>query len=269
MTSLDLSKARAAAEETARAAGALLRELFNRPRTVSIKGTPIDIVTEADTASEALCREQLQARFPAAFLGEEGGGAEPSPDTLLWVVDPLDGTVNYAHHFPFYVVSIALCVGRVPVVGVVYDPSRDELFSCAQGQGAHCNGVPIRVTDENNLERSLVATGFPYDRHVSADNNLDLHGAFTKTTQGVRRAGAAALDLAYVAAGRLDGYWENKLKPWDLAAGFLLVQEAGGRVTNYQGGPTDPFVGESIAAGPALHAEMLRVIRSVIDARTF
>lgn len=264
-----LQTAREAAEATARLAGALLREIVDRPRTVSIKGTPIDIVTEADLASEALCREELIKRFPAGFLGEESGGAAPSGDDLLWVVDPLDGTVNYAHRFPFYVVSIALCVGRRPVVGAVYDPARDELFSCALGLGAHRNGQPIRVTEESSLERSLLATGFPYDRHLSQDDNLDLHGAFTKTTQGIRRAGAAALDLAYVAAGRLDGYWESKLKPWDLAAGFLLVEEAGGRVTNYQNQPTDPFVGEAIAAGAALHAKMQAVIAGVIARRAW
>jgi myo-inositol-1(or 4)-monophosphatase len=161
------------------------------------------------------------------------------------------------------VVSIALCIGREPVVGVIYDPMRDELFSAIKHRGAFLNQRPISVSSIDSLERSLLATGFPYDRQTSEDDNLAHHKAFTKVTQGIRRAGAAALDLCYVAAGRLDGYWEKKLKPWDLAAGMLIVREAGGLVTDYKNQPNDPFTLEAIASNGRLHPEMVRVIASV------
>jgi myo-inositol-1(or 4)-monophosphatase len=263
----DLDRALAAAAETAREAGALLKSKLEAPRKISAKTTEIDIVTEADLESEALCREALTGRYPAGFLGEESGGEAPSGDDLLWVVDPLDGTVNYAHRFPFFVVSIALCQGKRPLVGAIFDPMRDELFTAAAGRGAALNGRALKVSTLGALPASLLATGFPYDRHLSPDNNLDLHAAFTLRAQGIRRAGAAALDLAYVAAGRFDGYWEKKLKAWDLAAGFLLVEEAGGRVTDYGGRPTDPFVGEAVASNGALHPELLAVISETLSRR--
>ena len=256
-------KALQAAIQTARAAGAILRERFEEPRQITVKGTAIDIVTEVDLASEEVCRSMLSRLYPASFLGEEGGGAAPQDDEPLWVVDPLDGTVNYAHQFPFFVVSIALCIGREPVVGVIYDPMRDELFSAVKHRGAFLNQRPISVSSIDSLERALLATGFPYDRQTSDDDNLAHHRAFTKLTQGIRRAGAAALDLCYVAAGRLDGYWEKKLKPWDLAAGMLIVREAGGVVTDYQNQANDPFTLEAIASNKLLHPEMARVIASI------
>jgi myo-inositol-1(or 4)-monophosphatase len=258
---MQLEKALIAARETALLAGTLLRERLASHRTLSTKDTAIDIVTEVDLESEALCQRELLQRFPANFLGEESGGAAPETDALLWVVDPLDGTVNYAHRFPFFCVSIALCQGRTPLVGAIYEPMRNELVSAARGLGAFCNDERLRVTREDTLERALLATGFPYDRHTSADNNLDLHARFTKLCQGIRRAGAAALDLCYVAAGRFDGYWEKKLKPWDLAAGELIVEEAGGIVTDLSGKPTDPFSLECLASNGPLHPAMLAVIR--------
>ncbi len=256
-------EALSAALETARAAGAILRENYEKPRQITVKGTAIDIVTEVDLASEEVCKNTLARLYPASFLGEEGGGAAPKENEPLWVVDPLDGTVNYAHKFPFFVVSIALCIGREPVVGVVYDPMRDEIFSCIKGQGAFLNQRPMSVSSVDSLEKSLLATGFPYDRQTSDDDNLAHHKAFTKLTQGIRRAGAAALDLCYVAAGRLDGYWEKKLKPWDLAAGMLLVREAGGVVTDYKNQPNDPFTLEAVASNGILHNDMAKVIASV------
>lgn len=261
MSPVNLDAALDAAKETARAAGALLRERFTKPHTVSSKSTRIDLVTEADLASESLIRESLSRLFPAPILGEEAGGARPEEDTPLWVVDPLDGTVNYAHRFPVFAVSIALCAGKQPVAGVIYDPLREELFSAAKGKGAFLNEAPIKVTNVQNLREALLATGFPYDRHTSEDDNTALHRAFLKVAQGIRRAGSAALDLAYIAAGRLDGYWEKKLSPWDLAAGELLVTEAGGTITDLSGAHTDPFSGEVVASGGPLHPEMLRIIR--------
>jgi myo-inositol-1(or 4)-monophosphatase len=256
-------KALMAAQKAARAAGAILRERFDSPRQITAKETAIDIVTEVDLASEEVCRKILGESYPADFLGEEGGGSAPQDETPLWVVDPLDGTVNYAHQFPFFVVSIALCIGREPVVGVVYDPMRDEMFQAVKNRGAFLNERPIAVSSIDTLQASLLATGFPYDRQISDDDNLAHHRAFTKLTQGIRRAGAAALDLCYVAAGRLDGYWEKKLKPWDLAAGILLVREAGGVVTDYKNQPSDPFTLEAVASNQLLHASMIEVIGSV------
>ena len=260
--------ARELAIAVAKEAGAVLRERLTQPRDVQFKGT-VDLVTDADRAAEALIANAIREAFPDhRLIGEEGArGAEGSDLPLEaadevpfgWLVDPLDGTTNFSHRYPHFAVSIGLeREGRL-VLGVIYDPMRDELFVAERGGGATLNGVPLRVTTEDQLIRTLLATGFPYDLERRAESNA-LWDAFNGSVQGVRRDGSAALNLAYVAAGRLDGFWERPLQPWDMAAGSLLVEEAGGRVTGFAGGPFSPYEREIVASNRALHAVMLAVI---------
>ncbi|WCM39007.1 inositol monophosphatase family protein [Thermus antranikianii] len=203
--------------------------------THGTKSGPTDLVTQADRESEEAIKELLLSRFPeAGFLGEEGGSE--GDKALRFIVDPLDGTVNYAHGFPFYGVSLALEVEGKIQVGVVLDTSRDEAFYAVRGEGAFLNGRPIRVTERKELLGSLLATGFPYDVAKDPENLTYFHRALSRGLL-VRRPGAAALDLVYVAAGRLEGFWEVKLNPWDVAAGWLIVEEAGGKVTDLEGRP--------------------------------
>ncbi len=248
-------------EEIAREAGDLLRERFGQPHQVAFKGA-VDPVTEADRASEAWIVHRLREAFPDHhILAEEEGGASWKSAGPLWIIDPLDGTNNFAHNFPHIAISIALVMEGRSTVGIIYDPLRDECFSAWRGGGTHLNGVEVHVSRVHKLREAFLATGFPYDRRTAPDNNTRRLDHFLRRSQGVRRAGAATLDLAYVACGRFDGYWEPRLKPWDVAAGILLVEEAGGRVSDYTGSP-NPLSGESIVATNSLiHAAMLRVIR--------
>ncbi len=248
----------------AKSAGAELRQRFDQQRTVTLKGD-LDPVTDADYAAEKLIRDGIMAAYPShTILGEEGGLYEQNA-SIRWIIDPLDGTVNYAHGFPVYTVSIGVADTHGVQVGVVYDPSREELFTVQPGAGgstgtdktSRLNGEPIRVSDAADLQRSLLATGFSYDRHLKADNNHREYAALNLVTQGVRRAGSAALDLAYVACGRLDGYWEQGLEPWDVAAGALLVAGAGGRLSTYGGDPHDGFGHQIVASNGHLHDIML------------
>ncbi len=234
------------AVETAEAAGALLKDGVREQKSINRKSSAIDLVTEYDQAAEALILERLQAHFPAHnFMAEESGSDSSSENgrnsSYIWHIDPLDGTNNFAHGFPVFCVSIALYEEERPLIGVIFDPMREECFSAVTGQGAYLttpiNTYKLQVSATDNLLSSLLATGFPYDRHNSALDNVAQLAAFLKKVQGVRRPGAAALDLAYVAAGRLDGYWEYKLNTWDVAAGMLLVEEAGGIVTGVDGRP--------------------------------
>jgi myo-inositol-1(or 4)-monophosphatase len=228
---------------------------------VTYKGE-VDLVTEADRASEALLVERLGALLPGAgILAEEGSGHDPGA-ALRWVVDPLDGTTNFAHGYPFYSVSVALEDPDGVALGVVHDPVRGETFAARRGGGAHAGERRLQVTGRG-LDQALLITGFPYDVRESSRDNLAAFSAFAKRARGLRRGGSAALDLAYLAAGRLDGFWEEKLAPWDLAAGTLLVTEAGGVVTGYAGEPLDLEAGHVVAAGPGLHAEMVEVLRAV------
>jgi myo-inositol-1(or 4)-monophosphatase len=248
----------------AREAGDVVRDAFPRGALdhVSFKGA-VNPVTETDTAAEALIVGRLRAAFPGhRILAEEGGGDEwRAPGPPVWVIDPLDGTNNFAHGFPHVGVSLALLVGGQPVVGVTHDPLRDEAFTATAGGGAHLNDRPIHVSGVERLEGAFLATGFPYDRRIAPDNNAERLDHFLRRSQGVRRAGAAVLDLAYVACGRFDGFWEIRLKPWDVAAGVLLVREAGGRVTDFENG-LDCLPGEFIVASNGrIHDEMLRVIQ--------
>jgi myo-inositol-1(or 4)-monophosphatase len=244
-------------------AGEVVREAF--PRTalahIDFKGT-VNPVTETDTIVEELIVSRLRAAFPDhRFLAEEGGGDDwRAPGPPIWLIDPLDGTNNFAHGFPHVAVSLGLLAKGQVVVGAAYDPLRDETFAAIAGSGATLNGEPIHVSGARRLADAFLATGFPYDRRTAPDNNTERLDHFLRRSQGVRRAGAAVLDLAYVACGRFDGYWEARLKPWDVAAGSLLVQEAGGRVTDGKGGPGYLRGDLVVASNGSIHDEMLRVI---------
>jgi len=221
-------------EAAVREAGRYLRQNLGRRVEASYKGA-VDLVTPFDLGAQEILVGRLAAAFPAhGFLAEEGLTRAGSSD-CRWIIDPLDGTTNFAHAFPIFSVSAALeCAGRL-AVGFVYDPMRDEMFRAEAGRGAFLNGAAIHVSAVSDLGRSLLATGFPYDVRLSPDNNLDHWGRFIVRAQAIRRCGSAALDLSYVSCGRFDGFWELKLKPWDVAAGALMVTEAGGRVTDFEG----------------------------------
>ncbi|HMO59112.1 MAG TPA: inositol monophosphatase family protein [Roseiflexaceae bacterium] len=245
--------------QIARRAGALLLEGLERPPEVELKSA-FEVVTAIDRASEALIVSAIQEAFPKhGILGEEGSDIKPDAE-YRWVIDPLDGTNNYAHGFPFFCVSIALVHHDSPILGVVFDPIRDELFVAEAGKGASCNERPIHVSPTPHLAAALVSTGFPYDFGTRHDNNALQFSRIQARTQGVRRPGSAALDLSYVACGRLDAHWELRLSPWDSAAGALLVREAGGLVTTWTGAAWTPWSDRMIAANPAIHAELVALL---------
>ncbi|MDW8214288.1 MAG: inositol monophosphatase family protein [Roseiflexaceae bacterium] len=245
--------------ETARRAGALLLEGLARRRTMELKSA-YEVVTEVDRASEDLIVNAIHDAFPDhAILAEEGSGIDRT-SPFLWLIDPLDGTNNYAHGFPFFSVSIALMESNDLILGVVFDPLRDELFYAERGAGSWCNGRRLRVSDTQALAASLVSTGFPYDFATTTDNNAQQFVRIQARTQGVRRAGSAALDLAYVAMGRLDAHWELRLKPWDTAAGALLVLEAGGRLSDWRGAPWDPWNDRLVASNGRIHDELIAAL---------
>ena len=241
--------------------GFIRRPGFERAHQVDYKGE-IDLVTEMDHRSEAFLLGEIKEHFPAHLIVAEESGTLSGDDCCKWYVDPLDGTVNYAHGIPIFSVSIAFAEHGDLSLGVVYDPIQDECFSAQRGSGARLNGQPLRVSTAESLDRSLLVTGFPYDIRTNPENNLDHYARFSLRTQGVRRLGSAALDLCYVAAGRFDGFWEFRLSPWDLAAGGLIAREAGALVTDMQGGPnflSAPY--SLIAANPSIHTQILKVIR--------
>ncbi|MDH3943921.1 MAG: inositol monophosphatase, partial [Anaerolineae bacterium] len=221
-------------EALARGAGEILREGFGQAQKVTHKGV-IDLVTEYDERSEQYLMEKIANDFQGhKVMAEESGGREGDGE-CLWIVDPLDGTVNYAHGLPIFSVSLAFAVKGQVVMGVVYDPMRDECFTAEKGKGAWMNGDQLQVGGRERLGESLLVTGFPYDARENADNNLDHFAHMALRSMGVRRLGSAALDLCYIAAGRFDGYWEIRLEAWDIAGGGLIVREAGGTATNLQG----------------------------------
>ena len=252
-----------AATVAARAAGRLLNSKAPQRKRITYKGK-INLVTHVDSLSEQTIIKYLSKRFPDhSFLAEEGGatrGTTRSGSEYQWVVDPLDGTTNYVHGYRVYSVSIALRHLDSTVLGVVYDPNLDELFGAIKGHGAFLNGRPIGVSTTASLSRSLLATGFPYDVRESSNNNLDHFSNFAVRAQAVRRAGSAALDLCHVACGRLDGFWELKLQPWDTAAGELIVKEAGGKVTDFSGSAFDIFQKEIAASNGRIHKQMLKTL---------
>jgi myo-inositol-1(or 4)-monophosphatase len=225
----------------------------------------IDLVTEVDFECERMFRDVIAERFPDHdVLAEElsADGSEPTGSSHRWVFDPLDGTTNYAHGLPIYCASLALEVHGRATVGAIFDPTRHELFTAELGQGAFLNGTPLHVSVTTHLLDALLVTGFPYDVHAHTSELVQLFGAFLGCARAVRRLGSAALDLCYVAAGRFDGFWERHLKPWDVAAGALIVSEAGGRVTGMDGSPFDPAAAHIIASNGHVHDAMLEVIRS-------
>ena len=234
----------------------------------------VDPVTETDRASERLIVDGLQAAFPDfRILAEERDGKNwrswSEAGAPLWLIDPLDGTVNFAHGFPFVGLSLGLLVDARPVLGIVADPLRDEWFTATERGGAQLNGQPIRVSSVERLADAFLATGFPYNRRTAADNNAQRVDHFLRRSHGLRRAGAATLDLAYVACGRLDGFWELGLQPWDIAGGALLVQEAGGLLSDLDGSESYMRTGNIVAANPKVFKEMLQVLhRQRIEAAT-
>ncbi len=251
----------ALATRLARAAGDVQRERYETALEIGTKSAAVDLVTEIDRRCEQLIVEALRRERPAdAILAEEGSNRESEGAAWRWVIDPLDGTVNYAHGYPRFCVSIGAERDGARTVGVVFDPLLGELYHAVRGGGAFRNGRPIRVSQETDLARSLFATGFAYDVHHSADDNLDHFGRFVKNARAVRRDGSAALDLCYVASGRLDGYWELRLHPWDISAGALVVEEAGGRVSDLRGGPLPADGSSVVSSNGAVHEAMLRLL---------
>jgi len=250
----------AAACAFAREAGAILLEGHGRVHAPEKKGR-IDLVTEFDRRSEALLVARIRERFPDhAILAEESGAGGASAARVRWLCDPLDGTTNYAHNYPFFCVSVGVEVDGAMAAGAVYDPVRDELFAAAAGSGATLNGNAIHVARHAEVEAALLVTGFPYDVREHPERHVPLFQEFLLRAQGVRRDGSAALNLCYVAMGRFDGMWEGHLNPWDVAAGSLIVREAGGVVTGYDGEPFRLDGRRIVTANPALHAKLLAVV---------
>jgi myo-inositol-1(or 4)-monophosphatase len=249
----------------AREAGALLMEYFHQHVKIEYKGD-VDLVTVADRESEAFILEEIRREFPTHdVMGEEGTRIETGSD-YKWYVDPLDGTTNFAHGYPVFCVSLAVEHGGERIAGVVYDPTRDEMFAAEKGSGARLNGETIRVSSTPRLVESLVATGFPsHKRHKNP--NIYFYHQLTLRSHGVRRAGSAALDLCNVASGRYDGFWEFNLNPWDTAAGVLIVEEAGGRVTDFAGGPFQLASRETLASNGLIHDTLLAEFQAIFAGR--
>ncbi|MGF1672657.1 MAG: inositol monophosphatase family protein [Rivularia sp. (in: cyanobacteria)] len=247
------------ATEAALAAGAVLKGYLGKVESQTTEKRPGDLVTVADKAAEAVVLETLRRHFPEhAILAEESGKLGNQNQEYLWAIDPLDGTTNFAHEYPFFSVSIGLLINGIPQVGVIYDPSRNELYRAAQGLGATCNRVPISVSQTSELNKTLLVTGFAYDRRETSDNNYAEFCHLTHLTQGVRRSGSAALDLAHVACGRLDGYWERGLSPWDITAGIIILREAGGKVTAYDNTDFKMESGRILATNGDIHHNLSR-----------
>jgi myo-inositol-1(or 4)-monophosphatase len=273
MDSKMLDQIKHVGRQAALAAGALLKLNYEKPHDITLKGA-IDPVTESDFASQETIIGLIHQTFPDhGILAEEddldkgdvaqGRGSsshETAPPHNRWIIDPLDGTVNFAHGFPMFCVSIAFEAAGVVEYGVVFDPMREELFEARRGGGAFVNGRPLKVSRVDKLERGLLATGFPYDIRERLPETLARMGRAMATAQGLRRAGSAALDLSYVAAGRLDGFFEENLKPWDTAAGQLLVLEAGGQISTFDGGPYDIYSPNILASNGLIHRDILTLL---------
>jgi myo-inositol-1(or 4)-monophosphatase len=254
---------RRVAVDAARAAGQLLKSELPGSRRIAYKGGPTNLVTEMDARVEELIVGRLAAAFPDDAVLAEERGASAGRSGRRWIIDPLDGTTNYAHGLPTFGVSIALESAGQVALGVVYDPNLDEMFVAERGHGATVNDRPIAVSATATLDESLLATGFPYNIREARDNNLKEYAAFSVRVRAVRRMGSAVLYLAWLACGRLDGYWELRLGPWDVAAGSLLVEEAGGRITDLTGGALNLDSPSLIASNGRVHAAILDVLREV------
>ena len=249
------------ATDAARQAGAILVEYTRTGFHIEHKQI-INLVTDADHEAEQRIIDVIHESFPThPILAEERGLTGQAPSRYKWIIDPLDGTTNFAHGFPAYCVSIGVEFDGRGIIGAVYDPTRDELFTAQIGQGAHLNGVPISVSSTNHLDQALLVTGFAYDIRETPNNNLNHFARFALKVQGLRRTGTAALDLCYVAAGRFDGFWEVKLSPWDMAAGVVILREAGGMLTDFEGAPLSIYGQELVASNGSIHQSMLDVLR--------
>jgi myo-inositol-1(or 4)-monophosphatase len=245
----------------AKAAGEIARAGFHQPHELGFKGAT-DVVTEIDHACEKLILGEIRSNFPSHSILAEESGSLNSGSEHCWYVDPLDGTINYAHRIPLYAISIAYARAGKVQLGVVYDPTRDECFSAERGKGAWLNGESLQVSDCSDLHHALLATGFPYHNQEKFRNNLRIFGELTRGTQGVRRLGCAALEVCYIACGRMDGYWEQEINAWDIAAGTLIAEEAGASVTDIFGGPDyfkPPYA--VLAAAPGIHAALLEALK--------
>jgi myo-inositol-1(or 4)-monophosphatase len=254
---------RAVSRQAAEAAGALLCEHWQKPKEITYKGA-IDLVTSLDRESERLIVGLLQQNFPEhSILAEEETRHVGNSHAYRWIIDPLDGTTNFAHGYPQFCISIALEHEGEVILGLVYDPLRRECFEARIRGGAALNGAAIRVSAVEELDKSLLATGFPYDRRDHADFYLTFFKAFMVRSQGIRRNGSAALDLCYLACGRIDGFWELKLRPWDVAAGALIVAEAGGKLSDFSGNEFSISGDETLASNRIIHDEMLEVMREI------
>lgn len=249
------------AVDTALTAGRYLKNRFKLPKHVDYKGE-IDLVTDSDLGAEKIIIKSLKKAYPKyGILAEESSsGYRERIKGYRWIIDPLDGTTNFAHGYPMFAVSIALEYSGKILLGVAYNPLTKELFTAQVGQGAFLNGRKIYVSGIKELSKSLLATGFPYDIHGDSKTNLDYHNRFILRTQGVRRDGSAVMNLCYTACGKFDGFWELKLKPWDTASGFLLVKEAGGKVSDFKGSKYNIYKKEILAANGLIHKQMLDVL---------
>ncbi len=266
MTMLNIDKCADLGTSVAREAGRILLDRYRTGIAVEHKGA-VNLVTEADLAAEEWIVARIRREYPShAILAEEKHNRETEAE-VRWIIDPLDGTTNYAHGYPAFSVSIGLEAGGILEWGAVFDPVRDELFTGRRGCGAFCNGAPLRVSSVPSLDTSLLATGFPYDIRTDARTNLENFCAFAVRTQGIRRSGSAALDFCAVAGGRLDGFWEIKLNPWDCAAGYLIVREAGGTVTNFGGRFGSIYDREVVASNGRIHGEILAVLNETSSGR--
>jgi len=262
---IDLKRVLAFMDLVERRAGQVILSYFEKDLRIERKDTNqggIDIVTEADRESEEIILGAIRKEFPDHDVVSEERPPEIKGSRWRWFVDPLDGTVNFAHGYPVFSISMALMEGSTLVAGMVYDPLRDECFSATRGGGAFLNGRRIRVSGTPRLDQSVVATGFPYDRAYSSENNVVEFSRVVTRVQGMRRGGSAAIDLAYVSCGRLEGFWELKLKPWDQAAGMLLVEEAGGRVSDRTGSPTDVYTLSVVATNGLIHGQLVNLLAS-------
>lgn len=251
----------AVAVDAARHAGGVLQKCARTGFRVEHKNV-INLVTDADRSAEQCIIDVVQKAFPShRILAEERGLTRQSPSPYQWVIDPLDGTTNFAHGYPAYCVSIGVEHEGRSLVGVVFDPTRDDLFTAQRGKGAFLNNAPITVSTTDHLDRALLVTGFAYDIRDTPNNNLDHFVRFALKAQGLRRTGTAALDLCYVASGRFDGFWEVTLNPWDMAAGIVILEEAGGKVTNFAGGTHSIYGKELVASNGHIHQAMLEVLQ--------
>jgi len=257
---MNMDKIIQAAREAALKAGRMLRENIGKSIEISYKGT-VDLVTNFDTQAQRVIFDHLSSCFPDHdYLAEEGLSQNKGAE-FRWIIDPLDGTTNYAHQFPVFTVSIALEREGEVVLGLIYDPMREEMFSAVKGRGTFLNGEGIRVSAVDDLNKSLLATGFPYDIRASKVNNITHFNNFLTRVQGIRRCGSAAMDLCYVASGRFDGFWELKLSPWDMAAGALIVQEAGGLISDFQNGEFTIYGAEILASNGLIHQQIVEVLQ--------